>query len=140
MVQKVEKLSGADLERVAAQRKWVREHFQAESQHLYDDLDQKLSLLDGILKNRWIQVTETAKLQCLGITLGDALVQKLGFEWVTVEDEYGRDPAIQLPGTSIILFPLTMISKRIERREDVDVASLFQGVCKLVEEKRKEAD
>jgi len=32
-------------------------------------------------------------------------------EWVTVEDEYGKDPALRFPGTTVIAFPLTMISK-----------------------------
>ncbi|WP_143154149.1 DUF3806 domain-containing protein [Rhodanobacter sp. OK091] len=30
-------------------------------------------------------------------------------------DEYGRDPVPRLPGTSVLLFPLTMISRRVER-------------------------
>jgi hypothetical protein len=55
-------------------------------------------------------------------------------EWVMVEDEHGRDPAVRLPSTSIIFFPLTMISKRIERGEKVDVFDLFNGVAAKVEE------
>jgi hypothetical protein len=74
------------------------------------------------------------KLQSLGIALGDALAQKLGLQWVAVQDEYGRDPALRLEGTSVLLFPLTMISKRIERGEDVDVYQLFEGVCAKVGE------
>jgi hypothetical protein len=46
--------------------------------------------------------------------LGDVFVQEMKMEWVMVEDYSGRDPAVRLPGTTIILFPLTMISKRIE--------------------------
>ena len=44
------------------------------------------------------------------------------------------DPAIRMPKTTIILFPLTMISKRIERGEEVDVFDLFNGVVAKVEE------
>jgi hypothetical protein len=51
------------------------------------------------------------KLQCLGVALGDALAEELQMEWVTVEDEYGKDPALRFPGTTVIAFPLTMISK-----------------------------
>jgi hypothetical protein len=53
-------------------------------------------------------------------------------EWVTVQDEYGRDPAIRDPGTTILLFPLTTISKRIERAEKVDVRQLFNDACQTV--------
>jgi hypothetical protein len=137
MEQKIEPLSEQDAANVESQREWVRGHFTPESQKLYDDLQQKLRLLDTIGKNKWIKPNETFKLQCLGITLGDAFVQKMGFEWVTVEDEYGRDPAIRLQGTSSILFPLTMTSKRIEKGEDVDIQHLFEGVCEIVDEKKK---
>jgi len=41
-----------------------------------------------------------------------------------------------LEGTSIILFPQTMISKRIERGEEVDVFDLFNGIVAKVEELR----
>jgi len=54
--------------------------------------------------------------------------------WVTVEDEYGRDPAVELPGTTILVFPLTMISKRIEQGEEVDIYDLFDGLCTKVRE------
>jgi hypothetical protein len=90
-------------------------------------------LLQAIIDAGWIGASETLKLQCLGITLGDALVQELGFEWVMVEDEYGRDPAIRKPGTTVIAFPLTMISKRIERGESVIVRELFDGVVDHVQ-------
>jgi hypothetical protein len=59
-------------------------------------------------------------------------------EWVMVEDEHGRDPAVRLPKTSIILFPLTMISKRIERGEKVDVFDLFNGVATKVQEMQRQ--
>lgn len=126
-----------DLERLEAQRDWVRGHFAEEAQHKYANLADKLRLLQAILDAEWIDGEETLKLQCLGITLGDALAQELGAEWVMVEDEYGRDPALSIPGTTTLLFPLTMISKRVERGEQVDVQALFDGVLGHV---RSDAD
>jgi hypothetical protein len=58
-------------------------------------------------------------------------------EWVMVEDAFGRDPAVRLPGTTILLFPLTMISKRIERGEAVDVVALFNGIAAQVDQLRR---
>ncbi len=78
---------------------------------------------------------QTYELQCMGIVLGDAFVQEMKMEWVVVEDSYGRDPAVRMPGTSVIVFPLTMISKRIEAGEDVDVFDLFNGLAAMVDEK-----
>lgn len=138
MEQKVEDLSQDDIARVEAQRKWVREHYPPESESKYQSLEGKLVLLDTILKNKWINSNETVKLQCLGITFGDALAQKLGLKWVAVEDEYGRDPALIVEGTSIITFPLTSISKRIERGEDIDVFNLFDTACAKLDELKRQ--
>jgi len=127
-------LSDEDVARLDAQRRWVREHFTPESEHKYDVLEEKLRLLDTILNAGWVEPTETVKLQCLGVTLGDAFVQGAGLSWVMVEDEHGRDPALALHGTSLMLFPLTMISKRVEAGEKVDVYGLYKGVCARLKE------
>jgi hypothetical protein len=106
----------------------VRDHFTPEARHKYEQLQEKLRLIQAILDAGWIAPRETNKLQCLGITLGDALAQELNLEWIMVEDEHGRDPALRWPGTTVIVFPLTMISKRIEAGEAVSVATLFERV------------
>jgi hypothetical protein len=138
MEQKVEEFSQEDTARVEAQRKWVREHYPPESEAKYQSLEGKLVLLDTILKNKWIEPEETVKLQSLGITFGDALAQKLGLKWVSVEDEYGRDPALIAEGTSIITFPLTSISKRIENGENIDVFTLFENACSKINELKQQ--
>ena len=134
MEQRVDKLTPADLANIETGRRWVRDHFTPEAQHKYGQLSEKLRLLQTILDAGWIDAAETHKLQCLGITFGDALVQELGMEWVMVEDEHGRTPAIRLPGTTVIVFPLTMVSKRIEDGETVDVRDLFGRVVGRVRE------
>jgi hypothetical protein len=139
MEQKVGEFSQEDTVRVEAQRKWVREHYPPESVAKYQSIVGKLVLLDTILKNKWIEPEETVKLQSLGITFGDALAQKLGLKWVSVEDEYGPDPALIAEGTSIITFPLTSISKRIENGEDVDVFNLFENACSKIKELKQQA-
>lgn len=139
MEQKIEELSAEDAERVEKQRGWVRDHYTPESVHKYETLDGKLRLLEIILKNKWIEPTETWKLQSLGITFGDALVQKMGVTWVAVEDEYGRDPALRDPGSSVVMFPSTTISKRVERGETVDVRDLFERFCQSITHVRSEA-
>ena len=138
MVQKFEAMSKDDALHVEKQRTWVREHYGPGSRHLYDTLDGKLTLLETIVREKWIEPNETWKLQSLGITFGDALAQKLNMHWVMVEDEYGRDPALHDLGTTIVLFPLTSISKRIEKGEAVDVRELFENACRTVARLRAE--
>lgn len=138
MTQKVEAMSEDDTQQIERQRNWVRDHSDLGSKHLYETLEGKLSLIEAILGNNWIKGDETWKLQSLGIAFGDSLAQELGMQWVTVEDEYGRDPALHDHGTTIVLFPLTSISKRIERGETVDVRELFERACLTVTRLRAE--
>jgi len=138
MDQKFEPLNPDDIADLEAKRTWVRGHYDEVARGKYDTLDGKLRLLDAILQNKWIAPDETLKLQCLGVTFGDALAQRLGLTWVAVEDDFGRDAALTLDGTSIRVFPLTLISKRIERREEVDVYGLFEQVCSMIERLRRD--
>ncbi|MCE3225563.1 MAG: hypothetical protein K0S32_114 [Bacteroidetes bacterium] len=135
-MQKISELTDEMAQSIKAKRDWVRNHYTPENLNEYDSVKGKLTLLDTILKSNWIDKKDKVKLQCLGITLGDTLIQDMNFIWVQVEDEYGTDPAIQLPDTTIILFPLTMISKRIEANETVDINELYVGLKEKVNEIR----
>jgi hypothetical protein len=139
MEQRVEPLNSVDVASLEEKRHWVRDHYEESARHQYETLDGKLRLLDAILQSRWIAPEETLKLQCLGVTFGDALVQRLGVRWVAVEDDQGRDPALADEGTSILVFPLTSISKRVERGEQVDVYELFESACATIARLRAEA-
>jgi len=136
--QKFLSLSEEDFLDLEAKRRWVREHYEPQAEENYQTLEGKLSLIDTILASNWIGPHETLKLQCLGITFGDALEQRLGLEWQMVEDEYGRDPALVQVGTSIVVFPQTSISKRIEAGEVVDVYELFESACHTIQRVRDE--
>lgn len=138
MDDKVEPLSDEDLLRLEEQRIWVRDHYNSEARHKFETIDGKLRLIDTILKEGWITSDETWKLQSLGVVLGDALIQSQGFMWIMVEDEYGRDPAVCIPGTTIKLHCPTMISKRVEDAEDFNVYDLFEDLCERVAELKKE--
>jgi hypothetical protein len=135
MEQIVENLREEDAADVEAKREWVRGHYEPDAQHKYETLEGKLALIEAILTNGWVTANDTLKLQCLGITFGDALAQHLGLKWVAVEDEYGRDPALSPPGSSVLAFPMTSISKRVERGDSVDVYDLFNAACTTIREK-----
>ncbi len=137
--QKVEAFSADDAAGVERQRSWVRDHFEEGARHRYDTLEGKLRLLSTILRANWIARNETYKLQCLGITFGDALVQQMGLEWVTVVDRRGRDPALRDRQTGTLVFPLTSISKRVEQGQVVEVVDLFIAACDKIEELRRRA-
>jgi Domain of unknown function (DUF3806) len=133
--QKVTALTDADQQRLQQQRAVVEKFLGDDaSRQKYQKAEGKLGTIRAVLQANVFKPNQTYELQCLGIVLGDAFVQELKMEWVMVEDHYGRDPAVRLPSTTIILFPLTMISKRIERGEQVEVFELFNGVAAQVDE------
>ena len=107
----------------------VQDLYGAALTHNESDLD----LLQRVVDDRILEPSETYLLQCLGIALGQVFVNKTPLEWVTVEDEYGRDPALRYPGTTVLVFPLTMISKRVEEGRDVEVRALFATVADQVQ-------
>lgn len=133
--QKLTDLTDADEQRLRDQRAVVEAYLANEkSKRNYQTAVGKLGTIRAILAANVFKPDQTYELQCLGIVLGDTFVQELEMEWIMVEDENGRDPAVRMPGTTIILFPLTMISKRVERGEPIDVFKIFNGVAAKVED------
>lgn len=124
-----------DLKRLDEQRAVVTQYLTEESKPNFETAPGKLGTLRVLLDAEVFKPDQTYELQSMGIVFGDVFVQDMGFSWVMVEDEYGRDPAIKYRETNVILFPLTMISKRIERGDDVDVFDLYNGVASIAQEK-----
>jgi hypothetical protein len=123
-----------DIARLSTQRAVVEAYLTPEDRETkYRKAAGKLGLLRALLEAKVFKPDQTYELQCMGIVLGDAFVEELGLEWVIVEDEFGRDPAVRLPGTSTLLFPLTMISKRVETGKEIDVFDIFNWAAAQVD-------
>src|SRR5262245_54208626 len=111
--QKIAALNEADQNRLRDQRAVVERYLGNEdSKEKYKTAAGKLGTIRAILQGNVFKPDQKYELQCLGIVLGDVFVQDMGMEWIMVEDEHGRDPAVRLPKTTIIFYPMTMISKR----------------------------
>jgi hypothetical protein len=96
-----------------------------------------LDLIQDILDSRRVEREATYSLQALGLAFGKVFVKHNdGFDWWMVDDEYGRDPAIRYKQTSLIAFPMTMISKRVEDGESIDVRDLYMGLQQRMESLR----
>jgi hypothetical protein len=143
MHQTFSELTDDDKNRLEEQRKIITKYLDENSVEKFKTPAGKLGTLRALLTAKVFKPEQTYELQSMGIVLGDVFVQDKGFHWIMVEDEYGRDPAIKFEDTSIIAFPLTMISKRIERGEEVDVFDLYNGVAdtliELIEEEKTDS-
>jgi hypothetical protein len=113
--------------RLDQQREWVWGSVSAAYPLDRNDPHVALSVIHALLDDG-IRPDETGKLQALGVVFGDVLSSQLQVPWVVVDDVDGRDPALHLGGSDLA-FPLTMISKRVEAGELVDVEKLFGTVA-----------
>lgn len=84
-----------------------------------------LSVLQRLIDDKVFSKSQTYELQSLGIAFGDVLVSELPLRWVMVTDEYGTDPTLRFKDTTVQINALTMISKRIEKGQKVDLSALL---------------
>ena len=137
-----ESFSGVETRRTREQRQLIEE---LARRHIgtpitggssLDDLRVIQEILDkGILKQG-----QTYELQALGVALGDVLARQLGLSWVTVVDELGRSRVLRFRETQNLIFPVTMISKRVEVGVRFQVRELYDIARRNVEEFTMRAD
>ena len=85
-----------------------------------------LSVLQRLIDDKVFSKTQTYELQSLGIAFGDVLASELPLRWVMVTDEYGTDSTLRFRNTSLNVNALTIISRRVERDEPVNVSDLLR--------------
>jgi hypothetical protein len=96
-----------------------------------------IAVLQRLVDDQAFAKTQTYELQCLGVALGDIMATELPLKWVMVTDEYGTDPTLRFKESTIQVNALTMISKRVERSETVDVTDLLRQTAASVSEMEK---
>ncbi len=94
-----------------------------------------LDALQQIVDRGAVPEDDRYGLQSLGVALGDVMASELGLEWVVYEDDVRPSRALRVPGTDQLVFPVTMISKRVERGVPVDVRELFESAREIVDER-----
>ena len=101
---------------------------------------QDLDRLQAIIASGQIPIENTQELQSLGIIFGKVFVNETqDYDWWVVEDDYGKDACIRYKETSLLIFPQTMLSKRIEDGETVNVSELFHGLRAQLERIKNES-
>ncbi len=85
-----------------------------------------LPVLQRLIDDNAFNKTQTYELQSLGVAFGDVLASELPLRWEMVTDEYGTDPTLRYKDKPVNINALTMISKRVERGEVVNLVRLLQ--------------
>lgn len=99
-----------------------------------------LRALQELLDQEVLDSGDTFDLQSLGVVLGDVMVHELPLQWTIVVDEYGRSRGLRYRDTELVFFPVTMISRRVERDAPVDIRALYDKVAELVAGREKQRE
>mgnify|MGYP000267559927 CR=1 FL=1 len=99
-----------------------------------------LEVIQKLIDRKAIGQDDVRAWQSLGVVFGDVLAQELNMHWVSYEDELGVSKALQWKKTENYVFPVTMFSKRVKFKDEIDVIMLFERMKLDVESfKRYEA-
>lgn len=91
-----------------------------------------LELLQRIINKGLIKKEDRLMLQAMGAVLGNALQRELGMDWTEYEDRLGQSRALCVADTDHCLFPITMLSRRMEVGLLPNVKEVFDYCVELM--------
>jgi hypothetical protein len=94
-------------------------------------IDQVQALYDALLAGR-VDGGGDASI-ALGLAFGEQIVSKAAFEWMRISDEYGDETCVSPPGKEIFCAPISMLQKRLKRREAIDLAQLSDEMIDVIQ-------
>lgn len=68
----------------------------------------------------------------LGMAFGAAINEWAGFDWVRVSDEWGDETCVGPPHKTTHCAPISMIQKRLNRQEEVDLQELANALVNWI--------
>lgn len=93
-----------------------------------------LDTLQRIIDRDLIDRDDQLKLQALGAVLGNVMASEVEeLEWKVYEDQLGRSRALCVEGTRQCLFPITMLSRRMEAGLKPNVERVYNEAMELVD-------
>lgn len=94
--------------------------------------EKDIRLLQQLIDQKTLRPDQRRELQALGSILGQLLRKEFRLEWVVYNDELGRSRGLQIDKTRQVIFPLTMISRRLEADASVDVQRIYDKASEIV--------
>lgn len=92
-----------------------------------------LKVLQNLVDRKAIGRDDVRGLQSLGIVFGDVLVSEYGLSWVSYEDDVGTSKALRWKKTENYVFPVTLFSKRVQFKENINMTGVFEEIGAEVE-------
>lgn len=93
-----------------------------------------LETLQRIVDRGLIERDDTLRLQALGVVLGNVMTAEVPeLQWKIYEDSKGRSRALCVENTEECLFPMTMLSRRMEVGLNPDVSNVYNEALELID-------
>lgn len=94
-----------------------------------------LQLLQRLIDGNWVAREDYETQQAMGVVLGNIMLADFPttLEWKVYEDKLGRSRAVCVKKTSECLFPVTMLSRRMEVGSKPDVKKVYDDAILLLE-------
>jgi hypothetical protein len=124
---RIEPLSAIDQQFMTEQRSRVETLANRLGRRLSGNAERDLDTLQTIIDRDLVSREDPLSLQALGVVFGDLLARELNMHWIVYRDRAGRSRALQYRNDAIYLFPVTMISRRVEAQSARPVADLYRA-------------
>lgn len=94
-----------------------------------------LQVLQRLVDGAWVAREDYQTQQAMGVVLGNIMLADFPntFEWKVYEDNIGRSRALCVKNTSECLFPVTMLSRRMELGSKPNVKKVYDDAILLME-------
>lgn len=123
---------------------WRDSRYHTKQWNLVDDLARRhlgrqlkgdsgdLEILQRLIYKGAIAKDDREQLQALGVVLGGVMEKELNLVWKIYIDQQGRSRALCAPQSGECLFPITMLSRRMEVGLIPDVAEVYRKARELI--------
>jgi hypothetical protein len=91
-----------------------------------------LPVLQRLLDRKFARKGDIAALEALGVAFGDILASETGLEWAVESEPRGDIPVLRLPGSRVAVYATTLVWRRVERNEKVELDRLLDHLAKSV--------
>ncbi len=102
---------------------------------IHQDLSD-IDLLQRIVDKELVKNDDSATQQAMGLVLGNVMLADFPntLEWKIYEDAIGRSRALCVKGTQECMFPITMLSRRMEVGTKPNVQKIYDDSVELMKE------
>lgn len=87
-----------------------------------------LRTIQQLVDRRLIKARDVEEWQSLGVVFGDILANEFDLHWISYEDRLGLSKALRWKETDNFVFPITVFSRRIRFKQEIDAAAIFDKI------------